>query len=99
MRASVRMPSRVAPVRQPATTATVVSSGKKISWPVLLLAPRIPVTRPRCRWNQRVATVGARTDATRPVPNPDRRPNSSVSCQISRTKLDAMDATLVISRL
>ena len=80
-----------APTRQPTATASAVSSGKKISWPALVLAPRMPVTRPRSLTNQRVATVGPSTLATRPVPSPESRPNNSVSCQISRTRLVASE--------
>ena len=80
-------PRTMAPIRQPAATARAVRNGKKMSWPALVLAPKIPMTRPRSFTNQRVATVGPRTLATSPVPRPDSRPNSSVSCQISRTRL------------
>ena len=96
---SASTPSTTAPSRQPAVTASAVSNGKKMSCPVLVLAPRIPVTRPRFRTNQRVATVGPRTLATRPVPSPDSSPNSSVSCQISRTRLVARSAMPVTTRL
>jgi hypothetical protein len=66
---------------------------------VLLLAPRIPTTRPRWRTNQRVATVGPRTLATSPVPSPDRKPNARVSCQISRTTLVMTRDAAVSARL
>jgi hypothetical protein len=49
--------------------------------------------------NQRVATVGPRTLATSPVPNPESRPNRSVSCQISRLKLAAISDPPVSTRL
>ena len=91
--------STIAPRRHPVVTASAVSSGKKISWPVLLLAPRMPVTRPRWRTNQRVATVGPRTLATSPVPIPEIRPKTTVSCQISRTRLVANSDRLVTTRL
>ena len=68
------MPSSVAPVRQPAITASAVSSGKKMSCPVLLLAPRMPVTRPRCAMNQRVATVGREDAGHEPGPEPGHQP-------------------------
>ena len=71
---SASTPSTTAPSRQPAVTASAVSSGKKMSWPVLVLAPRIPVTRPRLRTNQRVATVGPRTLATRPGAEAGQQP-------------------------
>ena len=47
------------------------SAGRCSCW-----RPRMPVTRPRCRTNQRVATVGPRTLATRPVPRPDSSPKN-----------------------
>src|SRR5688500_7870750 len=99
IRTSARTPRTTAPNRQPTVTANAVNSGKKMSCPVLVLAPRMPVTRPRCLTNQRVATVGPRTLATSPVPSPEASPKSSVSCQISRTRLVAISAMPVTTRL
>ena len=86
-------------MRQPTAIASPVSNGKNTSCPALLLAPKMPTTRPRSFTNQRVATVGPSTLATRPVPRPDNRPNSSVSCQISRLKLAATSDVPVTTRL
>ena len=73
-----------APARQPTVTASVVRNGKKMSCPALTLAPKTPTTSPRSRMNQRLAMVGPRTLATRPLPRPASNPKKIVSCQISR---------------
>ena len=44
-----------------------------MSWPVLVLAPRIPVTRPRWRTNQRVATVGPEDAGDEPGAEPGQQ--------------------------
>ena len=75
--------------RQPSVTAITVSSGKKISWPALELAPNTPTTRPRPRTNQRFAITGPSELATSPAPNPATRPNSSTSCHSSRENDEA----------
>jgi hypothetical protein len=88
-----------APARHPALTARVVSTGKKISWPALTLAPKTPVTRPRSVTNHRFAMVGPSTLATRPLPRPATSPKKIVSCQISRETVDAIRAPAVSPRL
>jgi hypothetical protein len=86
-------------MRQPALTASVVSTGKKMSWPALTLAPKTPVTRPRSVTNHRFAIVGPSTLATSPLPRPATNPKKIVSCQISRENVDAISAAAVDPRL
>ena len=88
-----------APARQPTVTASVVRNGKKMSCPALTLAPKTPTTSPRSRMNQRLAMVGPRTLATRPLPRPASNPKKIVSCQISRANAEASSATAVTTRL
>ena len=56
-------------------------AGRKISWPVELAAEKRPVTTPRCRTNQRLATIAPKTSAIAPVPTPTGTPQRSQSCQ------------------
>jgi hypothetical protein len=56
-------------------------AGRKTSWPVELAAEKTPMTRPRCRTNQRFATTAPKTRASEPVPIPTAKPHSSHSCQ------------------
>ena len=62
-------------------------TGRKSSWPVALAAEKIPVTRPRCVWNQRFATIAPRTRAIAPVPTPMSTPQSTHSCHGSVMKI------------
>ncbi len=88
-----------AAARQPDVTASVVRNGKKMSCPALTLAPKTPTTRPRSLMNQRLAIVGPRTLATRPLPRPARKPKKTVTCQISRAKPDRIRPAAVTTRL
>ena len=56
-------------------------AGRKTSWPVELAAEKTPMTTPRCRTNQRFATIAPKTSASEPVPTPTAKPQSSHSCQ------------------
>ncbi len=55
-------------------------TGRNSSWPVALAAEKMPVTSPRWRSNQRLATTAPRTSAIAPVPMPMSTPQSSQSC-------------------
>ena len=48
-----------------------------------LAAEKIPVTRPRCRTNHRLATIAPNTSAIAPVPTPTGTPQRNHSCQAS----------------
>ena len=48
-----------------------------------LPAEKIPVTRPRCRTNQRLATIAPNTRAIAPVPTPTGTPQRNHSCHAS----------------
>ena len=82
--------SRAAPAttsaaaRQPACATTAARSGRKSSWPVAVLAVRMPMTSPRRATNQRLAMVAASTSARAPVPIPTTTPQSRTSCQGAR---------------
>ena len=67
--------------RQPNPSTMAACSGKKMSWPVATLAAKTPVTRPRRRTNQRVATIAPSTRAIAPDPRPTNTPHSKTSCQ------------------
>ena len=56
-------------------------AGRNTSWPVELAAEKTPITTPRCRTNQRFATIAPKTSASDPVPMPTAKPHSSHSCQ------------------
>ena len=47
------------------------STGRNTSWPVELAALNTPMTTPRWRTNQRLATIAPKTRASEPVPMPD----------------------------
>ena len=71
-----------------------------------LAAVRTPITSPRRRTNQRLATVAANTSAIDPVPSPISTPQSSTSCQLLVTKTlrplpaaISSSATLVTARI
>ncbi len=57
------------------------ASGRKTSWPVAVLAPRMPSTSPRRSTNQRVETIAPITIAVSPVPIPTTTPQNTNSCQ------------------
>ena len=54
--------------------------GRNTSWPVELAALNTPMTTPRWRTNQRLATIAPKTRASDPVPMPTAKPHSSQSC-------------------
>ena len=96
-RMNARTANAIAVTRQSKAMASTVRTGMNTSCPAELLAPKIPLTSPRLRTNQRRRRP--RTLATSPVPMPASRPNDSVSCQISVTTLDTSSATAVTTRL
>ena len=73
-------------MRQPDDSASTATSGRKTSCPVALPAVRTPVTSPRLRVNQRLATVAANTRAMDPVPRPTSTPQHRTSCQLAVMK-------------
>ena len=80
-RAAGRRPAtRPAAQRQPGPCASCAIAGRKISWPVELAAENRPVTRPRWRTNQRLATMAPKTSAMAPVPTPTGTPHRNHSC-------------------
>ena len=73
-------------MRQPDDSASTATSGRNTSCPVALPAVRTPVTSPRERVNQRLATVAANTSAIEPVPSPTSTPQHRTSCQLAVMK-------------
>jgi hypothetical protein len=69
-----------AAARHPASAAVRAITGRKTSCPVAFAAEKMPVTSPRCVWNQRFATTAPSTSAIAPVPTPMSSPHSSQSC-------------------
>lgn len=69
--------------RHPCISVKCASTGRKISCPVAPFTVSTPVTRPRCRTNQRSVSVAAKTSAIEPVPSPTRTPHSATSCQLA----------------
>ena len=69
------------PSASPGPSARCAIAGRKTSWPVELAAEKTPITTPRCRTNQRLATIAPKTRASEPVPMPTAKPHSSHSCQ------------------
>ena len=69
-----------AAARHPGPAASATITGRNTSCPVALAAEKIPVTSPRCRSNQRLATIAPNTSAIDPVPAPMATPQSSHSC-------------------
>ena len=67
--------------RQPIVEASQARSGRKTSWPLAVLAARMPITSPRLVTNQRLTMVAPSTIAMAPTPTPTSRPHSSTSCQ------------------
>ena len=67
--------------RQPGPSARCAIAGRNTSCPVELAAENTPITMPRCRTNQRLATIAPNTRASEPVPIPTANPHSSHSCQ------------------
>ena len=67
--------------RQPGPSATRAIAGRNSRCPLAPAAEKIPITRPRCRTNQRLATIAPKTRAIAPVPTPTASPQSSHSCQ------------------
>ena len=67
--------------RQPIVEASQASSGRKTSWPLAVLAARMPITSPRLVTNQRLTMVAPSTIAMAPVPTPTSRPHRSTNCQ------------------
>ena len=85
-----------AAARHPVSTAVRAMSGRKSSCPVAFAAEKMPVTRPRWVWNQRLATIAPSTRAIAPVPMPMNTPQSSHSCHgcvISRVSALATPTT------
>ena len=68
---------------QPPRCTTAASIGRNTSWPVAVLAVRMPITRPRRSTNQRFTTAAASTTATKPEPVPTTTPQLSISCQVA----------------
>ena len=73
--------TRPAAHRQPGPSASCAIAGRNTSWPVELAAEKTPTTTPRCRTNQRLATIAPKTRASEPVPMPTAKPHNSHSCQ------------------
>ena len=73
-------PTSPAAQRQPGPSASLAMAGRNTSCPVELAAEKTPTTRPRCRTNQRLATIAPKTSASEPVPTPTAKPHSSQSC-------------------
>ena len=84
-------------MRQPWSWVSLARSGRKMSWPVALLAASMPTTRPRRSTNQRVATVAPSTRATRPVPKPTMTPHSATSCQTSVIASEARMPSAIVA--
>src|SRR5258706_155769 len=68
------------PYRQPSCSDSQAANGRNRSWPVALLAPSIPMIRPRRLVNQRVAIVAPSTLAVAPVERPIITPHVNQSC-------------------
>ncbi len=68
---------------QPGPSATRAIAGRNSRCPLAPAAEKTPITRPRCRTNQRLATIAPKTRASEPVPTPMAKPHSSHSCQAS----------------
>jgi hypothetical protein len=66
---------------QPMLPASLARSGRKTSWPLAVLAARMPMARPRLVLNHRLTMVAPSTMATTPTPMPTITPQSSMSCQ------------------
>ena len=66
--------------RQPVRVTRMPKSGRKISWPVALLAVRMPITVPRFVSNQRLTIVAPATRLMLPAPMPTMPPHSSKNC-------------------
>ncbi len=69
------------------------ATGRKMSWPVAVLAASRPTTRPRRAVNQRLATMAPRTSAVRPVPAPSSTPQSRNSCHSCVTRVASASDT------
>src|SRR5437868_7010664 len=82
--------------RQFQLVANVANTGKKINWPVALLAVSIPNTNPRRFTNQRFVMVALNTVAVAPVAEPIARPQKRSSCQGSVIKVVRAVAEAVI---
>ena len=59
---------------QPKCCARLARNGRKMSWPLALLAVSNPTTRPRLATNQRFATAVARPTMPAPEPTPTSTP-------------------------
>jgi len=83
---------------QPPCWASQAITGRKISEPVAVEAESRPMTRPRLVVNQRLTTAAPSTEATAPVPIPDRRPQAATNCQGSRMNRLSAVAALIRTR-
>lgn len=83
--------------RQPWRCAIAASIGRNTSWPVAVLAVRIPITRPRRAWNQRVTKVADSVSATTPVEQPTISPQITTICQLCVIIDDSATPALIVT--